>query len=65
MGNLLPDREIEIAGAVATGLRKGAIADRLNISEGTDKVYLHNNYQKLDLDGRHALATYAREPGLV
>ena len=65
VGDLLTDREIEIACAVATGLRNRAIADRLNISEGTVKVHLHNIYQKLELDGRHALATYAREHGLV
>jgi DNA-binding NarL/FixJ family response regulator len=65
VGDLLTDREIEITCAVATGLRNKAIADRLNISEGTVKVHLHNIYQKLDLDGRHALAIYAREHGLV
>ena len=65
VGDLLTDREIEIACAVATGLRNRAIADRLNISEGTVKVHLHNIYQMLDLDGRYALATYAREHGLV
>jgi DNA-binding NarL/FixJ family response regulator len=65
VGDLLTDREIEIASAVATGLRNKAIANRLNISEGTVKVHLHNIYQKLELDGRHALAIYAREHGLV
>ena len=65
VGDLLTDREIEIASAVATGLRNKAIANRLNISEGTVKVHLHNIYQKLELDGRHALAIYAREHGLL
>jgi DNA-binding NarL/FixJ family response regulator len=65
VGDLLTDREIEITRAVATGLRNKAIAGRFNISEGTVKVHLHNIYQKLELDGRHALATYAREHGLV
>jgi DNA-binding NarL/FixJ family response regulator len=65
MGDLLTEREVEITCAVATGLRNKAIADRLNISEGTVKVHLHNIYQKLELDGRHALANYAREHGLV
>ena len=65
VGDLLTDREIEITCAVATGLRNRAIADRFNISEGTVKVHLHNIYQKLALDGRHALAMYAREHGLI
>ena len=65
MADLLTDREVEIACAIATGLRNRAIADRLKISEGTVKVHLHNIYQKLELDGRHALAAYAREHGLV
>lgn len=65
LGDLLTDREIEITCAVANGLRNKIIADRLSISEGTVKVHLHNIYQKLELDGRHALTVYAREHGLV
>lgn len=65
VGELLTDREIEITCAVATGMRNKAIADKLNISEGTVKVHLHNIYEKLELDGRHALTVYARERGLV
>src|SRR5262245_8295588 len=61
VGDLLTDREIEIVCAVAKGLRNKAIADKLNISEGTVKVHLHNIYQKLELDGRHAVAVYARD----
>lgn len=63
-GDLLTDREIEITSAVANGLRNRAIADKLHISEGTVKVHLHNIYEKLELDGRHALAFFARERGL-
>jgi DNA-binding NarL/FixJ family response regulator len=65
VGDLLTEREVDIACAVAAGLRNKVIADRLNISEGTVKVHLHNIYRKLEIDGRHALATYAREHGLV
>lgn len=65
VGDLLTEREVEIACAVAAGLRNKVIAGRLNISEGTVKVHLHNIYRKLELDGRHALATYARDHGLV
>lgn len=65
LGGLLTDREIDITRAVSGGLRNKAIADRLNISEGTVKVHLHNIYDKLGLQGRHALATYAREHELI
>ena len=65
LGTLLTDREIEITRAVAGGLRNKVIADTLHISEGTVKVHLHNIYEKLELDGRHALASYAREHGLI
>jgi DNA-binding NarL/FixJ family response regulator len=65
LGHLLSDREIEIASAVAGGLRNRAIADRLNISEGTVKAHLHNIYRKVGVDGRHALVAYATEHGLL
>jgi DNA-binding NarL/FixJ family response regulator len=65
VGELLTDREIDVVCAVATGLRNKTIADKLNISEGTVKVHLHKIYQKLELDGRHALALYARDQGLI
>jgi DNA-binding NarL/FixJ family response regulator len=65
LGGLLTDREIEIVCAVASAFRNKAIADKLNISEGTVKAHLHNIYQKLELDGRLALTIYARDKGLV
>ena len=65
LGSVLTDREIEVASAVANGLRNKDIAQRLNITEGTVKLHLHNIYQKLKLDGRLALMVYARDRGLI
>jgi DNA-binding NarL/FixJ family response regulator len=63
--SVLTPREIEIVRLVAEGLRNQAIGERLNISEGTVKVHLHNIYEKLGIDGRVALTHYAREKGLL
>lgn len=62
---LLTPREIDLVRMVASGLRNREIAEKLFISEGTVKVHLHNIYDKLKVDGRMALARYAREKGLV
>jgi DNA-binding NarL/FixJ family response regulator len=61
----LTPRELEIVRAVATGLRNREIAERLNISEGTIKVHLHNIYEKLNVDSRVALTLYAHERRLL
>ena len=58
---ILTPRELAIVRAIATGSRNREIAERLNISEGTVKVHLHNIYQKLGVDSRLALMIYARE----
>jgi DNA-binding NarL/FixJ family response regulator len=58
-------RELDIVRAIASGLRNRAIAERLQVTEGTVKVHLHNIYRKLGLDGRLALMVYARGHGLV
>jgi two-component system nitrate/nitrite response regulator NarL len=62
---LLTPREAEIVRMVAEGLRNRDIATRLAISEGTVKIHLHNIYEKLGVDGRLALAVFAREKGLI
>ena len=65
VARVLTPREIEVVRMVGQGLRTGAIAGRLNVSEGTVKTHLHNIYDKLKLDGRVALTVYAREKGLI
>lgn len=61
----LTPRETEIVRMVASGLRNRAIADQLEIGEGTVKMHLHNIYQKLEIDGRVALILKAQKMGVV
>ena len=62
---VLTARELQIAGAVATGLRNKEIADKLGIAEGTVKIHLHVIYEKLKIDGRMALVLKMREKALI
>jgi DNA-binding NarL/FixJ family response regulator len=62
---LLTQRERELVRHVASGLRNKEIADRLNITEGTVKIHLHNIYEKIDVEGRVALTVWAKDRGLV
>lgn len=62
---VLTPRELQIAGAVATGLRNKEIADKLGIAEGTVKIHLHVIYEKLKIDGRMALVLKMREKALI
>lgn len=62
---LLTPREIEMIRMVASGLRNRAVADHFQITEGTVKSHLHNVYEKLGLESRLELASYARRKGLV
>ena len=57
----LAPRERQIAELVATGLRNREIAERLAMSEGTVKVYLHGIYQKVGVENRTGLALMARD----
>ena len=59
--NRLAPRERQIAELVAQGLRNREIAERLTMSEGTVKVYLHGIYQKVGVENRTALALLARD----
>jgi DNA-binding NarL/FixJ family response regulator len=59
--DLLTTRETELVRLAAAGLRNKEIAQRLDITEGTVKVHLHNIYQKLGVDGRFALIRRAEE----
>ncbi len=52
----LTPREHEIVDLVIAGLSNKEIAQRLNLVEGTVKVYLHEIYQKVGVKNRTALA---------
>ena len=52
----LAPRELLVARAVAMGLRNREIAERLGLTEGTVKVYLHNLYAKVGISSRTELA---------
>jgi two-component system, NarL family, nitrate/nitrite response regulator NarL len=55
----LTDRERQIMRLVSEGLSNKEIGRRLNITDGTIKVHLHNIFQKLDIGNRTALAALA------
>ena len=57
--NSLTRREREIVLALAEGLSNKEVGRRLNLSEGTVKVHLHNIYSKLGVKNRTALAVLA------
>jgi DNA-binding NarL/FixJ family response regulator len=65
IAKLLTPREIEIVRLVAQGHRNKEIAWKLSISEGTVKLHVHHIYEKLGVDNRVELATYARDRGIV
>jgi DNA-binding NarL/FixJ family response regulator len=64
MSSILTPREIEVTRMIAAGLRNKEIASRLDITEATVKFHLHSIYEKLRIDGRYALMSYARDHGL-
>jgi two-component system, NarL family, nitrate/nitrite response regulator NarL len=57
--NSLTSREKEIVFALAEGLSNKDVGRRLNLSEGTVKVHLHNIYSKLTVKNRTALVVRA------
>jgi DNA-binding NarL/FixJ family response regulator len=61
----LTARELEVTRMVAVGMRNKEIAVRLEITEGTVKFHLHGIYEKLQIDGRYALMSYARDHGIA
>jgi DNA-binding NarL/FixJ family response regulator len=61
----LSNREIEIIGCVADGLRNAEVAKRLSIGESTVKTHLNNIFQKLCIRDRVQLALYANRVGLA
>jgi two-component system nitrate/nitrite response regulator NarL len=60
MMDLLTSREREIVRALASGgLSNKDVGRKLNLSEGTVKVHLHNIYTKLGVKTRTALVALA------
>jgi two-component system, NarL family, nitrate/nitrite response regulator NarL len=55
----LTKREQQIVRMVSDGLPNKAVGRRLDLSEGTVKVHLHNIYRKLSVNNRTALAAMA------
>ena len=56
---LLTVRERQVVLLIADGLSNKEVARRLQLSEGTVKIHLHNIYQKLQVNNRTALAALA------
>lgn len=61
----LTKRELEVVRLVSAGLRNKDIAGRMNIGEGTVKLYLNTIYRKLEVSGRLELARHAHTHNLV
>lgn len=61
----LSRREVEVARALAQGLRNREIGQRLAIAEGTVKLHLHAIYTKLKVDSRLTLILKLRDKGFA
>jgi len=59
LGSSLTCRERQITVMVAEGLSNKEIGRRLNLSEGTVKIHLHNIYKKIGVNNRTALTAAA------
>lgn len=57
----LAPRELQLIGLVRKGLRNRQIAERLGLTEGTVKAYLHAIFDKLEISSRTELAARADE----
>jgi DNA-binding NarL/FixJ family response regulator len=62
---LLTEREHEVIGLVAKGLKNKQIANRLNISESTVRHHLASIFSKLKVTSRLCVLKYAYQQGLV
>lgn len=62
---VLTPREIEMVRMVAQGLRNKEMSERLEITEGTVKIHLHNIYRKLKVENRVELILFAQSKRLV
>lgn len=56
---LLTIREADVVRLVCEGLSNKSIGRKLNLSEGTVKIHLHNIYRKLEVNNRTTLARVA------
>ncbi len=61
----LSERELEVLGLIAAGLRNREIADQLFIAHGTVKRHINHIYGKLDVHSRTQAIARARELGLL
>ncbi|WP_137389343.1 LuxR C-terminal-related transcriptional regulator [Rhodoligotrophos defluvii] len=57
----LTAREAEVVRLLSQGLSNKNIARKLELSEGTVKIHLHNVYRKLNVDSRTALVSIAHK----
>jgi two-component system nitrate/nitrite response regulator NarL len=62
---VLTPRELEVLRAVSTGVRNRDVAARLNITEGTVKIHLHNIYEKVNVKGRLELILRSIDRGWI
>jgi two-component system nitrate/nitrite response regulator NarL len=60
----LTTRELEIVGLVAQGMSNKAIGDELGLSDNTVRNHLGSILEKLGLDNRVQVATFALKQGI-
>src|SRR5262249_29965832 len=65
LAKILTAREMEIARAVAEGLRNKEIAAQLRIAEGTVKQHLHAIYETLKTEGTMSLVLRFKEKAVL
>lgn len=63
-GSKLTGRELEIVGLVARGMSNKAIGDALGLSDNTVRNHLRSILEKLALDNRVQVATFALKHGI-
>jgi DNA-binding NarL/FixJ family response regulator len=63
-GGKLTSRELEIVGLVAQGMSNKAIGDALGLSDNTVRNHLRSILEKLALDNRVQVATFALKHGI-
>lgn len=61
----LTDREVEVIGLLARGMKTKQIARALDISTKTADRHIQNTYRKIGVSSRAAAALFAAEHGLV